>query len=124
MDGPNGNRGALEVYTGADCPAHGKPGFSSYIGCFVDDSSRDLGSMVGTQSNAATNTYELCRAACGGHLYMGLQYGGECFCADSYGNGDQYVQVDNSECSMTNEPCLSNSHSCGGTWRQAIYQIN
>merc|ERR1719230_26428 len=80
--------------------------------------------MRGATGNAATNTFELCRATCGASQYMSLQYGGECFCADSYGNGPQYVQVANSECNRVIEPCSSNSHNCGGTWRQAIYQIN
>jgi len=95
-----------------------------FIGCFVDDGARDLGAMIGGTGNAATNTFALCRAACGDHTYMALQYGGECFCSNSYGNGAQYVQVDESECNRNVEPCSSNSYNCGGTWRQAIYQIN
>jgi hypothetical protein len=80
--------------------------------------------MVGNRDNANTNTFELCRAACGDSIYMSLQYGGECFCADQYGNGEQYAQVDESECNAVVEPCRSSSYNCGGTWRQAIYQIN
>jgi hypothetical protein len=95
-----------------------------FIGCFVDDGARDLGAMVGSTGNAATNTFSLCREACGDHTYMALQYGGECFCSNSYGNGAQYVQVDEAECNRNVEPCSSNSYNCGGTWRQAIYQIN
>jgi len=99
-------------------------GAAEFIGCFVDDGARDLGTMVGTRDNAATNTFELCRATCGDSLYMALQYGGECFCSNSYGNGDQYIQVDEVECNALVEPCRSSSYNCGGTWRQAIYQIN
>jgi len=99
-------------------------GAAEYIGCFVDDGARDLGSMVGNRDNAATNTFELCRAACGDSTYMSLQYGGECFCSNSYGNGPQYVEVDESECNANVQPCASTSYNCGGTWRQAIYQIN
>jgi len=115
-------RGSFLIFV--DKPDQGLPGRSEYIGCFVDDNARDLGNMRGNNVNANTNTFELCRAECGGTTYMALQYGGECFCANSYGNGAQYMQVDNSECGMTNEPCKSNSYSCGGSWRQAIYQIN
>jgi len=100
------------------------PGATEYVGCFVDDRARDLGQRVGANNNIATNTFDGCRTACGNHRYMSLQYGGECFCADSYGNGDQYVQVDDSECNRVSEPCSSNSHNCGGSWRQAIYEIN
>jgi hypothetical protein len=99
-------------------------GVAEYIGCFVDDGHRDLGAMIGGTNSAGTNTFALCRAACGDSTYMSLQYGGECFCSDSYGNGAQYVQVADAECGARNEPCFSNSHNCGGTWRQAMYQIN
>jgi uncharacterized protein YfaP (DUF2135 family) len=95
-----------------------------FIGCFVDDGARDLGAMVGNRDNSATNTFELCRAACGDSTYMSLQYGGECFCSNSYGNGAQYVEVDESECNANVNPCSRTSYNCGGTWRQAVYQIN
>jgi hypothetical protein len=96
-----------------------------FIGCFVDDGARDLGAMVGNRDNAATNTFAGCRAACGDSTYMALQYGGECFCSNSYGNGAQYAQVDESQCNINNYGgCSGNAYNCGGTWRQAIYQIN
>jgi len=99
-------------------------GEAEFVGCFVDDENRDLGEMVGTRDNAGTNTFALCRAACGDSQYMSLQFGGECFCSNSYGNGDVYEQRDASECDVHHEPCASHSHNCGGTWRNAIYQIN
>jgi len=99
-------------------------GETEFIGCFVDDGARDFGPWEGNRDNSATNTFELCRAACGDSVYMALQYGGECFCSDTYGNGAQYVQVDESECNVRVEPCSSTSYNCGGTWRQAIYRIN
>jgi len=105
-------------------PSPSPPGHAEYIGCFVDDPARDLGAMVGSTHNAATNTFDLCRQACGDHQYMSLQYGGECFCANSYSTAPQYQQVDDSLCNRVVEPCSSNSHNCGGTWHQAIYEIN
>ena len=98
-------------------------GAREYIGCFVDDGSRDLGNMVGGTNDAATNTFALCREECGDSNFMSLQYGGECFCSDSYGNGAQYSVVSDSECDRDVEPCTANSYNCGGTWRQAIYDI-
>jgi hypothetical protein len=96
-----------------------------FIGCFIDDGARDLGAMVGNRDNAETNTFALCREACGDSTYMSLQFGGECFCSNSYGNGDQYAQVDEGECNINNYgACAGNAYNCGGTWRQAIYQIN
>jgi len=103
-------------------------GETEFIGCFTDDGARDLGDMVGAGNDAATNTFELCRARCGTSRYMSLQYGGECFCADAYGTSDLYYQVDESQCdgnaNNAIEPCHSASYNCGGTWRNAIYQIN
>jgi hypothetical protein len=106
------------------CVPHQVHGEAEYIGCFVDDPARDLGDMVGSRDNAGTNTFELCRAACGDAIYMSLQFGGECFCANDYATAPQYVQVDESHCNANVEPCASTSHNCGGTWHQAIYQIN
>jgi hypothetical protein len=99
-------------------------GEAEFVGCFVDDGSRDLGDMVGTREDSSTNTFELCRARCGDSQYMSLQFGGECFCSNSYGNGDVYEQVDESECNVRVEPCSSHSYNCGGTWRNAVYRIN
>jgi hypothetical protein len=129
MRGNNGGDGSYVMFVANPAnppapPSTGLPGAAEYIGCFVDDGARDLGAMVGGTHNAATNTFELCRAACGDSQYMSLQYGGECFCADAYATASQYVRVDDSECNRVVEPCSSNSHNCGGTWRQAIYQIN
>jgi len=99
-------------------------GEAEFVGCFVDDAARDMGTMVGTTQDSSTNTFALCRARCGNSRYMSLQFGGECFCSNSYGTGPQYVQVDESQCNVNQEPCSSHSHNCGGEWRQAIYEIN
>jgi hypothetical protein len=99
-------------------------GEAQFVGCFVDDSNRDLGDRVGTREDSSTNTFELCRARCGDHQYMSLQWGGECFCSNSYGTSDLYTQVDASECNERREPCSSSSYNCGGTWRNAVYRIN
>lgn len=96
-------------------------GASNYVGCFVDDSARDFGAMVGSATNAATDSFDECARVCD-KRYIALQWGGECFCSDTYGNGDQYVQVDDSECDHAREPCASTSFNCGGTWRQAVYR--
>lgn len=124
--------GALNLKEALECgvSGHGVTGMhtcqlpageAQYIGCFVDDGSRDLGPMLGS-ATADTDSFDACRAACD-KKYIALQWGGECFCSDTYGNGDQYVQVADSECDHPREPCASTSYNCGGTWRQAIYQI-
>jgi len=94
---------------------------SEYLGCFVDDAARDLGSM---EPGGATYTHATCLTQCQGSQFMSLQYGGECFCADAYATAPQYIQADESQCNVVREPCSSaSSHNCGGTWHQAIYRI-
>jgi len=104
-------------------------GSSEFIGCFRDDGNRDMGTM---QSGTAGpyNTFPLCHAHCSGlgYGFMSLQYGGECFCSDSYGaQTGSTVYTENTAdgaCSTTNSVChLGNSRSCGGTWEQAIYRV-
>lgn len=97
-------------------------GEAQYVGCFVDNAARDFGPMLGTATNAATDSFDECARACD-KTYIALQWGGECFCSDSYGNGEAYTQVDDAECNHEREPCASTSFNCGGTWRQAVYQI-
>jgi len=95
---------------------------SAYLGCFVDDGNRHFGNMVGSTGDAATNTYDGCRAACSGYAFMSLQYGGECFCSNESPSGAApYFQRDDSECNRMVEPCSLHSFNCGGTWRNAIY---
>jgi len=102
-------------------------GSSEFIGCFRDTGARDLGTMQGG-GGGPYNSFPLCHAHCNslGKAFMSLQYGGECFCADSYGaqsGSTVFPQIAEGECSATNEPCHSNSYNCGGTWAQAIYSV-
>jgi hypothetical protein len=99
-------------------------GQTEFVGCYVDDSNRDLGDMVGTRDDDGTNSFEKCRARCGDHVYMSLQFGGECFCSNSYATSGVYEVRPESECNMNHLDCTSHSYNCGGTWRNAIYQIN
>jgi len=104
-------------------------GEDRFIGCFRDNGARDLGAMQ-SGSGGAYNTFPLCHARCSslGNAFMSLQYGGECFCADSYGaQSGSTVYTQNTAagaCAMTNAAChAGNSFSCGGTWEQAIYRV-
>jgi len=98
-------------------------GESQYVGCFVDDGARDLDHGP-TASGGTGYTFATCSAACQGYTFMSLQFGGECFCANTYGTASQYAQVEDSECSQIRQPCSGASHSCGGVWRQAVYQLS
>jgi WSC domain len=82
------------------------------IGCYTDESTRDLPDMIAS----GTVTVESCVAACkgAGYTYAGVQYGTQCFCGDSYGKYGS-----SSGCNMK---CSGNSsETCGGTWANDIY---
>jgi len=132
MRGNNGGDGSYLIFVANPNSAPVPPvllppvvdGESSYIGCFVDDQNRDLGAMVaGGRDNALTSTFAQCRAHCSGSTYMALQYGGECFCANSYSTATNYEQRPDSECAMVHSPCSGSSYNCGDSWRNAIYRV-
>jgi len=85
-----------------------------YIGCFVDDKNRDMGKFY--KDFAGGHSVESCRVKCAGYKYFSIQNGSECFCANSYGNGPQYKQVDESQ-------CRKNGEGHGGYMRQSIYHV-
>jgi len=122
IPGNDGGDGSFLIFVDRPSTAVAAPtSEEQYIGCFVDDASRDLGAM---EPGGAVYTYATCLARCGDHNFMSLQWGGECFCADAYATQTQYRQVEDSLCNVVREPCTSSStHNCGGTWHQAIYQV-
>jgi len=141
MRGDGGGAGSYVMFAASPdhqpTPALGSPpmpGHAEYIGCFRDDRDRDMGqtselALTGRRwNNAATNTFGLCRETCGDSLYMALQWGGECFCANSYSTEEKYEKVLDSECMSQDvsrrEPCAPHSYACGGNWANAVYQIN
>jgi len=93
-----------------------------YVGCFVDDGSRDLDHGPGGEGGVGY-TFATCNAACQGYSFMSLQWGGQCFCGDAYGTASQYAEVPG-ECTQIRQPCSDASHSCGGAWRNAVYRVS
>lgn len=79
---------------------------ATYLGCHRDNrTNRDLKHYIGLFNKPTT-----CSSACSNYRYFGLQFGGECFCGDSYG---LYGRVKEVNCSM---PCRANSKfNCGGS---------
>jgi len=128
MRGNNGGDGSYLIFvanpSSAPVPPVVRPDAdASYIGCFVDDQNRDLGDMVaGGRDNALTSTFAQCRAHCSSSTYMALQYGGECFCSNSYSTAPVYEQRPDTECAMQHSPCTDSTHNCGDSWRNAIYR--
>merc|ERR1712084_122416 len=84
------------------------------VGCYKDKRSRDLKKhMRGTK-----HTMESCGKTCAGkkYKYFSLQYGGECFCGNSYG---KYKKASN--CNMK---CKKDkSQACGGKWANSVFRV-
>jgi hypothetical protein len=97
-------------------------GADSFVGCFVDDGNRDFDTPPGGFANrdASTNSFAACKAACGTQ-YISLQYGGECFCSDTY---PDYERRPDGECNMNHNGCLDDSFNCGDSWRNAVYYVD
>ena len=99
-------------------------GESSFVGCFMDDGSRDFdtpSSGFANRANDNSNSFTKCQAACAGSAYLSLQYGGECFCSDTH---PDYEKRPDSECAMNYDNCLDNSFNCGDSWRNAVYYVD
>jgi hypothetical protein len=86
----------------------------AYVGCFADNSSRDLPYSAYGSSYA---TIETCALACAyyGYAYAGAQAGGQCFCGETYGG---YGPSNN-----CTSPCTgAASEVCGGGYANSVYR--
>src|SRR5450631_362444 len=89
-----------------------------YLGCYKDADQRDLGEK---QWQDGRMTQRRCINFCGenGFSYAGAQYGGQCFCGNSYG---RYGKLAENNC---NVPCNGDSgRHCGGTWANSMFKIS
>jgi len=88
---------------------------SSYLGCYNDQSSRDLPYEVSlTSSLTIAGCISSCSSA--GYDYAAAQDGNQCFCGNSYG---KYGSAGNA-CSMT---CQGDgAQICGGAWLNSVYK--
>lgn len=95
--------------------------YSSYedLGCYKDESSRDLPHQLASHGLSIDKCREKCTDA--GYKYSGRQYDGQCFCGDSYG---KYGKTTGCDCNGSNvgawKQCISkhNGSSCSNSiWR-------
>jgi uncharacterized caspase-like protein len=89
---------------------------NNYLGCFKDDSKRDLDGHNFYDRNMTT---ELCVSTCRakGFSHAGTQYASYCFCGNTFG---KFGKSDG-----CNTKCTGNrDETCGGTWANAIYKVN
>lgn len=111
-----------------DCLAKPEPESISWVGCYTDDSSRDLKegpSSLEDYTFGYGYSSSSCAEACKGYAFMALQSNGECRCGDSYATGPQYQKTADSECgySCVTEQQLMPRRHCGGMWRNAVYAL-
>jgi len=88
----------------------------SYLGCYKDQSNRDLS---GFTFNLGNMTTERCISECRskGFAYAATQFSTSCFCDTDYG---KYGPSD--DCKM---PCSGNSdETCGGYWANSVWNAS
>ena len=91
----------------------------AYVGCFKDNSPRDL-QGYSFQSDKMTN--ELCFQTCKskGYKFAATQFANSCFCDNTYGKYGRAQK--NGEC---NYRCKGNGNEmCGGYYRNSIYDVS
>ena len=91
----------------------------SWVGCYADDSDRDLDAGPQAYVHNSSNCMELCR----GYAYMAIQFESWCSCGNRYATAARYNQLPDNECE---NPCrgdigLSSDFHCGGYMKNAIY---
>ncbi|MCJ1284401.1 hypothetical protein MMC26_003733 [Xylographa opegraphella] len=90
----------------------------TYQGCMVDNISGRV--LTGKSTSTSTTTYASCAVFCSGYNYMGLEYGFECWCGNSYANPTSLAP--DTDCSFS---CSgSASEVCGAGNRLTMFKNN
>lgn len=109
-----GGSGRLNMYTTKSAPTAW-----TALGCYTDSvAARTLT----TAEYPGTMTVELCTSACksAGYVYAGVEYGGECYCGNSFSNGGGPAPDGSAGCNMA---CAGNAQeTCGGANRLNVFQ--
>ncbi|KAL2882243.1 hypothetical protein SGCOL_002512 [Colletotrichum sp. CLE4] len=97
------------------------PGVGQYVseGCYTEPAdTRALPNLVATTEKTVTLCIEACAAS--KYTYVGLEYGGECWCGNTLAAAS--VPAAATECSMA---CADNSTEyCGGPSRLNLYKLD
>ena len=84
----------------------------NYIGCYVDDSNRDLDHGPGV--NPKKYDASSCNAECKGYNYFSLQAQGQCFCGNAFATSPKYEKRPDAEC--------GGAKGIGRAWRNSVYK--
>merc|ERR1711871_49792 len=100
----------------------------SYIGCFIDSSSRDIEVGMGGLSGAPADRVMECAQRCTGYAYMGLQWDNECFCDNDYGGqGERDITSCDSDGEVGAFPDFADLAGVGNSaragWTNAVYDV-
>ena len=95
------------------------------LGCYTDNTNgmRALTTVEATAGGSGKMTIAYCVSACqaAGFSLAGAEYGGECWCGNSFQNGGGPAPDGSSSCNM---PCNGNSSEyCGGPNRLEAYKL-
>ena len=94
----------------------------AYVGCYVDDSGRDLGAVQNNMGQQASP--RLCAELCVGYTYYGLQAAEQCFCDNDYGSLGPASSEDECNTDCAGHAAGGSTHAkCGGSWRNSVYHI-
>ncbi|KAF2459249.1 hypothetical protein BDY21DRAFT_204088 [Lineolata rhizophorae] len=88
----------------------------AYQGCYTDS----VGARVLTSKSTTSGsmTYEMCSSFCGGNVYFGVEYAGECYCGDRFTGSTE--EADESDCNMA---CSGDANAnCGGPNRLTLFK--
>ncbi|MCJ1408115.1 hypothetical protein MMC19_002188, partial [Ptychographa xylographoides] len=98
----------------------------NYVGCYIDNTNGRALSALQNPESGALNTPDKCATACAGYLYMGVEYGTQCYCDNVIGGGNGVAPGGNvSTANGCNMPCAGNSSEwCGGPNRLNLYTLN
>ncbi|PQE04599.1 hypothetical protein CJF30_00004400 [Rutstroemia sp. NJR-2017a BBW] len=92
------------------------------VGCYADNvGGRALPNTAAVPGGTNAMTNELCQAACqaAGFTLAGTEYGGECWCGNTFTNGGVLASDGNAGCNMA---CKGNSaETCGGPNRLTAF---
>jgi hypothetical protein len=114
VSGRNYKSASFEIYVdGVEAEESKEPESSepAFVGCFKDSRKRDLPAR---KKNFKAGNREQCFQQCSeaGYQYAGLQWTGQCYCGNSYG---QYGEGDKCDCERGSKKF--------GNWQQCIYDL-
>jgi glucan 1,3-beta-glucosidase len=96
----------------------------NFLGCYADNvQGRTLANQVQVAGGASAMSIEACEAACksAGYTIAGVEYSGECWCDNKFGNGGGPAPDGNAQCTMT---CSgAPQETCGGPNRLDVYSL-